>query len=86
MYWPNLHVLMLGTPPINLREAKNWRRQNVIDYPHIVTHYMHFKHTMFRREILEKGLNVKELWSRYEWKHRGSPHVHGFLVLQIWIQ
>lgn len=37
---------------------------------------------MFRKEILEKGTNVKEFWCRYEWQHRGFLHVHGF----IWIE
>ena len=36
---------------------------------------------MFRKEILEKGMKVKEFWCRYEWQHHGSPHVHGFLWL-----
>lgn len=24
-------------------------------------------------------MDVKDFWFRYEWKHRGSPYVHGFL-------
>ena len=51
MYWPNLHALMLGTMPTNPCEAQNWRRQNIFDYPHIVAHYMHLRHSMFRKEI-----------------------------------
>ena len=66
MYWPDLHALMLGTMPTNPREAQNWRRQNIIDYPHIVAHYMHLRHSMFRKEILENGMNVKDFWCRYE--------------------
>ena len=81
LYWPHLHALMPGTQPSDPREAQKWRRQNVIDYPHIVAHYMHLRHTMFCKEILEKGFNVKDFWSRFEWQHRGSPHVHGFLWL-----
>ena len=34
MYWPSLHALMPGIIPT---EARNWRRQNIIDYPQIVT-------------------------------------------------
>ncbi|XP_059068758.1 uncharacterized protein LOC131859203 [Cryptomeria japonica] len=81
MYWHDLHARMPGTMPTTPREAQNWRRKNVINYPHIVAHYMHLRHSIFRKEILEKGVNVKDYWSRYEWQHRGSPHVHGF----IWI-
>lgn len=27
-------------------------------------------------------MKVKVYWSRYEWQHRGSPHVHGFIWLE----
>ena len=27
-------------------------------------------------------MNVKDFWTRYEWQHRGSPNVHGFLWLE----
>ena len=63
------------------RRLKNGE-ENIIDYPHIVVHYMHLKHTMFRKEILQKGMKVKEFWCRYEWQNQGSPHVHGFLWLE----
>ena len=47
LYWLDLHALMPGTLTTNPREAKKWRTQNVIDYSHIVAHYMHLRHTMF---------------------------------------
>ena len=47
MQWPDLHKLMSGTSPKDPREARKWQRQNVIDNPHIVEHYMHLRHTMF---------------------------------------
>ena len=37
---------------------------------------------MFKKEILEKGMKVKDFWCRYEWQHHGSPHVHNFLWLE----
>lgn len=40
---------------------------------------MHLRHSNFRKEILEKGFKFKDYWCRYEWQHRGSTHVHGFL-------
>ena len=27
-------------------------------------------------------MNVEDYWFRYEWKHRGSAHVHGFIWLK----
>lgn len=49
MQWPNLHTLMPGTLLSDPWEAQKWRRQNIIDYPHIVAHYIHLRHTMFRK-------------------------------------
>jgi len=51
MQWPDLHKLMRGKCPRDPGEARKWRRQNVIDNPHIVAHYMHLRHKMFRDEI-----------------------------------
>ena len=47
MHWTDLHILMPGRSPTDPREARKWRRQNVIDNPHMAAHYMHFRHTMF---------------------------------------
>ena len=41
MQWPDLHILMPGTSPTDLKEARKWRCQNVIDNPHIVASYVH---------------------------------------------
>lgn len=54
-------------------------KKNVIDYPHIVAQYMHLRNSNFRKHVLEKGFDVRDYWYRYEWQHRGSAHVHGFL-------
>eukprot|EP01018_Ginkgo_biloba_P021168 Gb_06945 [translate_table: standard] len=81
MQWPDLHQLMPGTPPRDAPAARRWRCNNVIQHPHIVAKYMHLRHTIFREEILTKFHGAIEFWSRYEWQHRGSPHVHGFLWL-----
>eukprot|EP01018_Ginkgo_biloba_P016121 Gb_08820 [translate_table: standard] len=81
MQWPNLHQLMPGTPPRDAVAARKWHCNNVIQHPHIVAKYMHLHHTIFREEILTKFHGAIEFWSRYEWQHRGSSHVHGFLWL-----
>ena len=83
MQWPYLHKLMPGTCPRGLGEARKWRRQNLIDNPHIVSHYMHLRHTMFRDEIFEHYHQATDYWCCYEWQHCGSPHVHGFLWLKM---
>jgi hypothetical protein len=82
MQWPDLHKLMPGTFPADPAQARKWRRQNVIDNPHIVASYMHLRQTMFREEIFLKFHKATNYWCRYEWQHRGSPFVHGFLWLK----
>lgn len=54
----------------------------MIDYPHIVAQYMHLRNSQFRQEILQKGMNVEDFWCRFEWQHKGSTHVHGFLWIK----
>ena len=34
---------------------------------------------MSRDEIFERFHQATKLWCHYEWQHRGSLHVHGFL-------
>ena len=82
MQWLDLHKLMLGTCPRDAGQVRKWRHQNVIDNPHIVAHYMHLRHTMFRDEVFERFHQATDYWCRYEWKHRGYPNVHGY----IWIK
>lgn len=71
---------MPGTQPTNPQEAQLWWKQNVINNPHIIAQYIHLRHTIFIKKILQKGMNVKDYWCRYEWQHR-STHVHGFIWL-----
>ena len=47
MHSLDLHKLTPGTIPTDPREVRKWQRQNVIDNPHIVAHYMHLIHTIF---------------------------------------
>eukprot|EP01018_Ginkgo_biloba_P035772 Gb_33711 [translate_table: standard] len=79
--WPDLHQLMPGTAPRDPVAARKWRCDNVIQHPHIIAKYMHLRYTIFREEVLTKFHGAIEFWRRYEWKHRGSPHIHEFLWL-----
>lgn len=58
------------------------RLENVINNPHITSLYLHQRLTIFHEEVIEKLLGVIDYWYRYEWQHRGTAHVHGFLWLQ----
>lgn len=55
---------------------------NVINNPHTTSLHLHQQFTIFREEVIQKRLGVKYYWYIYEWKHRGTTHVHGFLWLE----
>jgi len=38
--------------------------ENVFNYPHIVAMYIHLRFNIFREEVLQKHLGVKEYWYR----------------------
>ncbi|KAH9292744.1 hypothetical protein KI387_042066 [Taxus chinensis] len=79
--WPDLHSVMPDTSPADPREAQQWRNHNIISNPHRVSAYLHQRFTVFREEVLQNYLGATDYWYRYEWQHRGSAHVHGFLWL-----
>ncbi|XP_059068385.1 uncharacterized protein LOC131858917 [Cryptomeria japonica] len=77
--WSNLHSIMSSNAPTNPYAASRWRIQNIVQTPHITAIYMHHRFTTFREEVFEKLLGAKDYW--YEWQHRGSAHIHGFIWL-----
>ncbi|XP_059074789.1 uncharacterized protein LOC131874875 [Cryptomeria japonica] len=79
--WPDLHNIMTTTTPANPYVTARWRLQNIVQNPHLTSMYMHHRFTAFREEVLEKLLGANDYWYRYEWQHRGSAHIHGFIWL-----
>ncbi|XP_059070854.1 uncharacterized protein LOC131028544 [Cryptomeria japonica] len=79
--WPDLHDIMPSTTPTNPYATARWRLQNIVQNPHLTAMYMHHRFTAFGEEVLEKLLGANDYWYRYEWQHRGSAHIHGFLWL-----
>ncbi|XP_057840719.2 uncharacterized protein LOC131050534 [Cryptomeria japonica] len=77
--WPDLHDIMPSTTPTNPYATARWRLQNIVQNPHLTAMYMHHRFTAFGEEVLEKLLGANDYW--YEWQHRGSAHIHGFLWL-----
>ncbi|XP_057856713.2 uncharacterized protein LOC131066056 [Cryptomeria japonica] len=79
--WQELHKLF----PLNLSpEFQSTKKQfirNIVHNPHITTLFLHFRFTIFYEEIIDKLFKAKDHWYRYEWQHRGSAHIHGFLWL-----
>ena len=95
LHWPDLHriieqqrAIAHGTDPLDistLGERAHYNRcvDNLTKYPHIVASFLQCRIKLFL-ETLNKvpGFEFTDHWYRYEWQHRGSGHVHGFLWLR----
>ena len=83
--WPDLHQHMpanLGVPAENEQEAYRIRMANLNENPAIAAYYFQKRWEIFYEEVVKLQLNVVDYWWRFEWQHRGSSHIHGFLWLQ----
>jgi len=95
LHWPELHRLIeqqraysTNEPPLNFDEmsknaAYDRRIDNLTRYPHIAALFLQSR----VKEFLDSLQQIPEFehidhWYRYEWQHRGSGHVHGFLWLK----
>ena len=63
--WPDLHTTMPSNPPSNSHEKTRWRIQNVVANPHRESQYIHYRFTIFLKEVFLKGFLVKDYWCRY---------------------
>jgi len=82
--WPDMHQHM---PDYNLNvpeDATSYRTrmQNLNNNPAVAAYYFQKRWEVFFEEVIQKKFDVKDFWWRYEWQHRGSSHVHGFLWLK----
>lgn len=83
--WPDLHQHMPahpGAPPQNEQEAYRTRMSNLNDNPAIAAYYFQKRWGIFYEEVVKPQLDVVDYWWRFEWQHRGSSHIHGFLWLR----
>lgn len=79
--WPTLHTMFPANHASTIVSNRD-RIDNVIKNPHTTSLYLQHYFTIFREEVIEKLLHATNYWYRYEWQHRGSAHVHGFLWLE----
>jgi len=87
--WPELHALLpldpheQGITPI---ESQRRAAHNLKTSPHIVAEFLAHRAIDYMKHI-SHALGVKDIsrfkdfWYRFEWQHRGSGHIHGFLWL-----
>jgi ATP-dependent DNA helicase PIF1 len=47
--------------------------------PAIVAWFFDRRVDIFMKTFMKKFFPVKDFWFRYEWQHRGSPHIHGLM-------
>jgi ATP-dependent DNA helicase PIF1 len=83
--WPDLHQHMPappGAPPLDEQEAYRKRMADLNDNPAIAAFYFQKRWKIFYDEVVEPQLDVVDHWWRFEWQHRGSSHIHGFLWLR----
>jgi len=83
--WPDLHQHMPaspGTPPQDEQEAYRIRMTNLNNNPAIAAYYFQKRWQIFYQEVVQPQLDVVDYWWRFEWQHRGSSHIHGFLWLR----
>ncbi|XP_059064988.1 uncharacterized protein LOC131857017 [Cryptomeria japonica] len=79
--WPELHKLFPPNLSPEFQSTKKQFIQNIVHNPHVTALFLHFRFTIFREEIIDKLFKAKDHWYKYEWQHRGSAHIHGFLWL-----
>lgn len=80
-HWPDLfRLLQPNSNPDSLNDQE--RRVLMHENPAKVAWFFKERCDIFMREFMMKFFSVKDFWYRYEWQHRGSPHIHGLLWLQ----
>jgi hypothetical protein len=50
--------------------------------PLLPTTYFQKRFEIYFEHYIKVKFKVKDYWWRYEWQHRGSSHVHGFLWIE----
>ncbi|XP_059070792.1 uncharacterized protein LOC131860401 [Cryptomeria japonica] len=79
--WPDLHKLLPKKMSTTVHNNRRQFIENLVNNPHITALYLHLRFQIFHDEVIVKQLKAIDHWYRYEWQHRGSAHIHGFLWL-----
>ena len=77
LQWPELARLICPDNP----SSRSSRTKAVIDNPAISDWFFYYRVVEFIKAYYEGVLGVTDYWLRFEWQHRGSPHVHGLAWL-----
>jgi hypothetical protein len=83
LHWPELYHLLAPGELLSDSPSSMSRRQQLLnENPLIVNTFFYHRAKYFLEQIVGPHFKVKDFWYRFEWQHRGSPHLHGFLWLQ----
>ena len=77
LQWPELANLICPDNP----ESRSKRSEALVVNPAVADWFFYQRIRLFLKDFYEDVLGVKDYWLRFEWQHRGSPHVHGLAWL-----
>ena len=77
LQWPELAELMCPDDPTNPRR----RQQALTENPAIADWFFYQRVQVYLKHFYTDVLGATDYWLRFEWQHRGSPHVHGLAWL-----
>jgi len=74
LHWPDLH---------RLSETQNsTQNSDLIENPALADWLFYYRFQKFIDVFYRQMLGAVDFWYRFEWQHRGSPHVHGIAWLR----
>ena len=76
-HWPELARLICSNEPSSRAD----RSAAVIDDPATADWFFYHRIQLFIEAFYVNVLGATDYWLRFEWQHRGSPHVHGLAWL-----
>ena len=77
LQWPELASLICP----DTQESIHARREAVALNPAVADWFFYERIRLFMKTFYIDFLGCSDYWMRFEWQHRGSPHVHGLAWL-----
>ena len=79
--WPDMHQHMPNNVQGQPEDAHSYRvrMKDLNENPAIAGYYFQKRWNIFFENYIKPVFKVTDYWWRYEWQHRGSSHIHGFL-------
>jgi hypothetical protein len=77
LQWPELARLICPEDP----HSSSSRTKAVIENPAVANWFFYHRVLKFIDAFYVGVLGITDYWMRFEWQHRGSPHVHGLAWL-----